>query len=1162
MIVSYVYSKALAMKSFVIGACLTMLPFIGLAQLGPVGENPFSVNILPPSPQAAALAKYADIPVSLYSGTPNISIPLYELRERKLTLPINLSYHASGNKVETVAPHTGLGWTVSAEGVVTRSVRGWPDEHTRGFLDQARQHQISDFAPGYRDSQLQYEWFDAMADGCKDVEPDLFYVNVAGYSFKFMFNWAGQPVIASDQKFKVEPIGLNPGANDFIDGWTITAPDGTIFVFNVIERVNVASPSDHTLGCNLALDDSDIPQSWYLSEMRTPDQQTWIRFEYTNYTQTNESWSTETKMHNQALAPTHVSRERLETSIYGKHLSKITTSSGQTVIDFLPGAQRTDVDGSESTLGQVIVKNINGKAVKHWTFEYDYSSRKLMLKKLTELAGTASQPPFEFLYTGGLLPSLTSTAKDHWGFYNSNNFETLIPATTVPRISGPAVVLSGAIRDPDPSRVLIGMLREIHYPTGGKDVLVFEPHDYSFEQNRELIQEISIPRSHSGGVPDWDTPSGEVDEERSVFTITSPTDINWHAWFSYGAIFGGGTAAEVSFAIIRNSDNTNMIHLAPGGAGMEDENGEVIPEEIEERGVLRLQPGTYTFIVRGKMGNNTIGRNFVTASIGWNEGTGQITTLIKQGGGVRIAKITRSFGNGNPDKITRYTYRIQEDREKSSGSLLESGYRYEQWILYRVSAGGNTGTDEQRFLRFSQNRSALGTTQGSHVGYSHVTVLQGENGENGKTVYRYNSPRQIGDYASWELPYPPAQSHDYRRGLLLEQTDYAGDGEIVRKITNDYKYHNEEVLAIKVGWAIPGDGPFGPGHLNRYALGNYANIMGYTRLIETKDASYPSRIGFVHQAGVAYKYNESSHKQLVRMAQKTSEPDSVITQYTYPHDFGANTVFDLMKERHMVNHVIETVTSRKGFNTQLSLVGAGQKQFNNMGGVIVPITERSARITTPILTTNPITTARPLFEDRLEYNRYDSYGNLLEHCLKYGVNTAYQWGHNATVPVAKADHAGSRQIFFTSFEEDSQASSAHSRTGKKSKALNGTYTVPATPTVAGTYVLSYWVKEGTEPWAYREKSFSNYQPGSIMATNAVNGYLDEVRVYPKGAVMTTYTYEPLVGVTSVTDTNNVTAYYSYDAFGRLLCIRDQDQNIIECNDYQYQQEVPYVVGNE
>lgn len=51
--------------------------------------------------------------------------------------------------------------------------------------------------------------------------------------------------------------------------------------------------------------------------------------------------------------------------------------------------------------------------------------------------------------------------------------------------------------------------------------------------------------------------------------------------------------------------------------------------------------------------------------------------------------------------------------------------------------------------------------------------------------------------------------------------------------------------------------------------------------------------------------------------------------------------------------------------------------------------------------------------------------------------------------------------------------------------------------------------------------------------------------------MTTYTYDPLIGITSVTDVNDLSTYYEYDGFGRLKSILDNDKNIIKANTYHY-----------
>jgi YD repeat-containing protein len=52
--------------------------------------------------------------------------------------------------------------------------------------------------------------------------------------------------------------------------------------------------------------------------------------------------------------------------------------------------------------------------------------------------------------------------------------------------------------------------------------------------------------------------------------------------------------------------------------------------------------------------------------------------------------------------------------------------------------------------------------------------------------------------------------------------------------------------------------------------------------------------------------------------------------------------------------------------------------------------------------------------------------------------------------------------------------------------------------------------------------------------------------------MTTYTYDPLIGVTSQCDVGSRVTYYEYDGLQRLLRIRDMDGNIVKQFEYQYQ----------
>lgn len=55
-------------------------------------------------------------------------------------------------------------------------------------------------------------------------------------------------------------------------------------------------------------------------------------------------------------------------------------------------------------------------------------------------------------------------------------------------------------------------------------------------------------------------------------------------------------------------------------------------------------------------------------------------------------------------------------------------------------------------------------------------------------------------------------------------------------------------------------------------------------------------------------------------------------------------------------------------------------------------------------------------------------------------------------------------------------------------------------------------------------------------------YIDELRIYPQDARMVSYTYDPGIGKTSETDINDRSTYTQYDAFGRVIEIRDNNQH--------------------
>ena len=197
---------------------------------------------------------------------------------------------------------------------------------------------------------------------------------------------------------------------------------------------------------------------------------------------------------------------------------------------------------------------------------------------------------------------------------------------------------------------------------------------------------------------------------------------------------------------------------------------------------------------------------------------------------------------------------------------------------------------------------------------------------------------------------------------------------------------------------------------------------------------------------------------------------------------------------------------------------------------------------------------------------YDDAGNALQ-IFKEGDHTiSYIWDYSKSFPIAKVQNAEKNEIAYTSFEADGEGSgwslsgtvlNQGGITGRKS--FNGTASKTNLPT--GNYTITAWsfstsgltvnsssgnLLRTLGDWKLYEWTLNNVSTVSVSGTN-----YDELRLYPKDVLMTTFTYVPLVGVTAQIDPNNRITYFEYDGMSRLALIRDEEKNIIKKICYNY-----------
>nr|WP_319998171.1 hypothetical protein [uncultured Draconibacterium sp.] len=442
-----------------------------LSNFSILSSPPFSVyrgkeqNIIPPSPTAASLGRYGEIPVKMYSGTPNIDIPLFEIESIKLSLTVSMSYQATGVKVEEIPGWVGSGWALNAGGVITRSVIGLADEGSNGYLSY-----FNNIPNNFANASCQF--LVDIAAGAFDTQPDMFFFNFAGRTGKFVLGDDGEPKLIPYQKLEISKHIGNSGGFYGITGFTIKTPDGTIYKFEASEvsSISMAGPNP-----------GNFYSSWYLTKIISSDLKDTINLTYTSHHFTGDTHVNQTivSSSNCTMNWTHTSSQSPQIlSVSARKLSTIESQKGKIVFTT---ADRTDCSGGKKLTSISLYSKDASHPYKSYTFSYTdvsngsrYVDKRMFLDNITakdSLNSSINKYTFNYNNRTGL-PSRDSKSVDYWGFYNGAYNRTLVPASTT-------YGFSGANREPNESKIKYGILEKITYPTGGYTQFIYEAHKNS-----------------------------------------------------------------------------------------------------------------------------------------------------------------------------------------------------------------------------------------------------------------------------------------------------------------------------------------------------------------------------------------------------------------------------------------------------------------------------------------------------------------------------------------------------------------------------------------------------------------------------------------------------------------------------------------------------------
>lgn len=1039
--------------------------------------NPDVPKIIPASPNAAALGEYGNIPISLYTGLPDISIPIWDLKGREINLPLSLSYRASGVKVEENASWVGLGWSLNAGGVITRTVRDNPD-FSVGLYGRVA-------LPLSAVTSERFDYLENLKqmDGVIDLEPDIFYYNFNGKAGSFIFDSQGNVRFNQfdDIKVKYTPeVEYVPGIG-YYGQFEITTSDGTIYLFKDRETSSVSTE----------------PSSWYLTKIISPSGNEIFDFIYDREDYSYQYAERDQRYTNLAGMNHRIVVDNTPLTVIGKRLKEINTNTVGRIL-FTPNTQkRVDFRSVYDCYALNAIKIYNSKgsqirefkletenietairlAPNDYYFNNEYLNWRMYLKGVREYdsTGTLSKPPYLFTYYDrdangkDKLPHRVSFAQDHWGYYNGmDNNASLVPAfdgpygTTDPFFdifpvescfANPIQVNNSAdryiynfltgVRSPLSSAMRAGTLKNIQYPTGGRIEFEFESH-YGAFSNPETG---TIYKGTVGGLRIKSLTSFDncgVITNKKEYEYAEGKLVSFPKYYTYLYNNGGTPSVAQACHIDPNVEWDNSVHL-------------------------QLNAGSLTFA------GNTKG-----SIIGYPEVT---------------------------------------ETEKGNGS---SKYFYTNPGIYP-----------------DENANTLKYLERDVDAIYHEKTLA------------------LSSYFTW--PFQPLKNNDWKRGLLTDKIVSNAFGQQIRSEKYEYGFEelgnvagmNFRTINVVKYWLhhpYPNEGSYVVWG-DAYVYAEYQSPFGWSYLKKKT----------ITENGVSLETN-MQYEPLFKYKRKettlNSEGDSLTTTYKYSFDYNV-APYTTMMSRNIVSPVIETKTFKGA--AALNTVTNGYKDWFSDQRVIAP----------EIV----LTKQEPdgMTETRVRYHALNENGNILSVSKEGGSLVSYLWDYNLVYPIAEVRNAANEDIAYTSFEHTGRGNwnfsggiieDLNAQTGQGSYDLNGGNTISKGGLSASkSYVVSYWSRNGaynvnnvpaktgisTKGWTYYEHELYGINSVSIQGS----GSIDEVRLCPKDAIMTTYTYNPSVGMTSSSDNRGEATYFKYDRLGRLETVKDYKGSVIKKLDYNY-----------
>ncbi|WP_415327678.1 hypothetical protein [Chryseobacterium sp. MMS23-Vi53] len=771
--------------------------------------------------------------------------------------------------------------------------------------------------------------------------------------------------------------------------------------------------------------------------------------------------------------------------------------------------------------------------------EQGYRNKRLKLNSIQEInyneAGTAVQniPPYTFEYdTTYIMPSKISSS-DFYGYNNGSNSTSLLPdlnyfdyLNTSPYKNYNINVTypySPTSRYTSPQYVTTNILKKLTYPTGARTEFEYESNTFvnQFIPTQAQVNALHTDESvtHRGAST---IPGGYYFIKSQPFKPSQTVTINFSNTIFDG--YMGATSPQTHYPYSEMIKCKIKFYKRKGANSQQTETllkewkidvaGSVFEQTHQQKWDENVvvpfdsDPTTeyYVYVENGIQYNPNDGIHYAVVSSRFKyDDDGAIDKSFSYGEGVRV-KSVKNYDNNTLQSHKIYSY--------AGGRLI---YRFEPIGLIREATYKSQPTMQNGgcfmeysisiFNDLSINSNDFGISGNKPFGYDEVTEKDVDifNGAyKGFTKYRFSNTESQGSYIAFK-GIPKREIPSNGENVSIEKYDQ--NQNIV--FSQNYSYSNlPNTYAIYPQFYITdtSTGPYDPTYDAYPAVllgctgGDWPVGISYSGST-IGNPSPVSKYHFVFNPLITGKRRlmrtiDTSYLNGKAMVERTdlsytSSGDLDISTTTTSEGKILTTDYDYaddVNNTRLVNKGMTGIPLSIEVSSGSTPVSHVETKYDNLDNYLP-----SSVVSSTIGVSN--------MDTEVTYDKYDAKGNLLQYTRKDGIPVSLIWGYHNTKPIAKIEGVAYDQAI-------------------------------------GLAGVSDIITQ------------SELDVNAVTETTFINA-LDTFRKSSNRYLITTYSYDPLIGVTSITPPSGIREIYKYDSANRLYQVVDVNGKLLKEYTYHY-----------